>query len=206
MKRTFLFGTVMACAIAAAATVGAQQEPSSQTSSDKNDKTVVVTGCLTGPAASATGTAGTTGTTGTTGSTVGTSGSMPSGFILTNGFLSSTSASSTAGTTASTAATTPPTTTDPSTPVTRGKSFALVGGQPSELQQYLNSKVEIRGTLDPKTDAPDATGTAASTGSTAAGAGSTSMAGMQHANEKPQQLTVSAVRQIAPSCDGGGQR
>jgi hypothetical protein len=72
----------------------------------------------------------------------------------------------------------------------------------------VNSKVEIRGTLDAKpADAPDATGTAAgATGSTAAGstaAGSTTMGGMQHANEKPQQLRVSAVRQLAPSCDGG---
>ena len=29
------------------------------------------------------------------------------------------------------------------------KTFSLVGGSPSDLQQYVNSKVEITGTIDP---------------------------------------------------------
>ena len=75
----------------------------------------------------------------------------------------------------------------------------------------MDSKVEIRGTLDNanRSGAGATTGaTAGGTGSTAAGstgstaAGSTggTMSGMSHGNN--QQLRVTSVRQVASSCSG----
>ena len=89
MKRTHLFGTMMACTLAAAVSVAAQDRPS-QTSSDRDAKAVVVTGCLKSDS-TMTGTAGTAGTAGTSGSTAGamTRGS----FILTDAMVSSGSGS-----------------------------------------------------------------------------------------------------------------
>jgi hypothetical protein len=94
----------------------------------------------------------------------------------------------------------------------------LMGGQKSELQAYLNSKVEVTGTLDPASSGSgSATGTGATgtgatgtgatgtgtaagtagTGSTATGTGASAsgMGPMQH-------LRVTSVKQVASTCSG----
>jgi hypothetical protein len=96
---------------------------------------------------------------------------------------------------------------------TDNKTFSLVGGSPSQLQQYVDSKVEIRGTLDSNANRSGAGSTAGGTGSTAGGTGSTAggtgstaggtgstMTGMSHSAN--QQLRVTSVRQLASSCSG----
>ena len=228
MKRTHLFGTMMACTLAAAVSVGAQDRPTTS-QSDREGKSVVVTGCLKSGSSMATGTTGTGSTAGTAGTSGSTASSASRGsFIITDAVVASGSAStsdptgtasptgSTAGTagTGSTAGTsgTSPSATNPGTAM--GKTFTLVGGQQSQLQGFVNSQVEIRGTLDQNADrsaAGSATGSTAgtpttsttpttgtpTTGSTASGTGST-MAGMSHGNQP--QLRVTSVRQIAGSC------
>lgn len=228
MKRTHLFGTMMACTLATAVSLGAQERPSTAQSASEG-KTVVVTGCLKSGSSLMTGTSGTAGTAGTTG-TAGTAGSTASssargGFILTDASLSTGSGGSTASATgtsptgsttgtAGTGSTAGTSGTSPSASITSesGKTYSLVGGQQSELQGFLNSKVEIRGTLDQSahssgsgTPASGAGSTATGTGSTATGTGSTasgtgaSMSGMAH---DQQQLRVTSVRQLASSCSG----
>jgi hypothetical protein len=217
MKRTHLFGTMMACALATVVGVGAQERPSA-TATDSDSKNVVVTGCLKSDSAGAAGTAGTVGTTGSTATT------SARGFIVTDAVVSNTSASTTGAT-----ATTPPSgstagtgatagTSGTSTEAKDGKTFTVVGGTPSELQTYVNSKVEIRGTLDEKaahspsgatgTSGTPTTGTPTTgtpttgtptTGAATTGSGST-MAGMSHGDHP--KLRVTSVRQIAGSCGG----
>jgi hypothetical protein len=145
-----------------------------------------------GPAISATGTSGGS----TTGSTVG-----------------STVGGSTAGTTAGGAASG---TSEYGTSGANGSAFVLTGGQSNELQRYVNSRVEVHGTLDAKgaSDA-SASGGATTTGSSAVGSGTTasgtagstagsgSMASGNAASAQPQQLHVTSVRQVAGSCSGG---
>jgi hypothetical protein len=192
MKRTYLFGTMMAFGLATAASVGAQQDRPTPSASDQAGKNVVVTGCLKSgtsvASGAATGTAGTTGTSGTTGSATSSAAGTATG---------------TAGSTAAPSGSTAPDAKD------KAKSFALVGGQASELQGYVNSKVEISGTIDPSASATTGSSTASGTpatgtGSTASGSAS-SMPGMSHASDQPQQLRVTAVRQVAGSCDAGQQ-
>ena len=202
MKRTYLFGTMMAFGLAVAS-VGAQDRPTAS-SSDQQGKSVVVTGCLksgaqlTGSAAS--GTAGTTGTSGTT----ATGGS----FILADAKVAGkTGADSATAATGSTAGTTGTSgTTAASADKDKAKSFTLVGGTPSELQGYLNSKVEITGTIDPNATASSATATApapSATG-TATTPATGSMAGMAHAADQAK-LRVTSVRQVAATCDASQQ-
>ena len=199
MKRTYLFGTMMAFSLAAAS-VGAQQDrPTS--ASEQPSKNVVVTGCLksgssptgsTATGSTATGTAGTTGTSGTTAS--------GSSFILADAKVTpATGAASASGTTGSTAGTTGTSGTAPSASADKdkAKSFALVGGTSSELQGYINSKVEITGTIDPSASGSAASGSASSPSTTGATA---SMAGMSHAGDAAK-LRVTSVRQVAASCD-----
>jgi hypothetical protein len=201
MKRTYLFGTMMAFGLAVAS-VGAQDRPAAS-SSDQQGKSVVVTGCLksgaqlTGSAAS--GTAGTTGTSGTTAS----GGS----FILADAKVAGkTGTDSATAVTGSTAGTTGTSGTTASADKDKAKSFTLVGGTPSELQGYLNSKVEITGTIDPNASASSATTTApapSATG-TATTPATGSMAGMAHAADQAK-LRVTSVRQVAATCDASQQ-
>jgi hypothetical protein len=100
--------------------------------------------------------------------------------------------------------------------------FMLSGGDQAELKKYLNSQVEIRGTLQSGnrmgsgggsgssatggsgtgsasgTGSGSAAGSASGTGSgsSASGAGQSSGSGMQNA----QMLRVTSVKQVAPSC------
>ena len=201
MKRTHLFGTVLACTLAAAVGVGAQERPT--TSPSDQSKTVVVTGCLKSGPASTTATAGTAGTTGTAGTAgVTASASARGSFIITDAVVGD--ATSTTGATPSATGTsgTPPSATTPGGPA--GKTYSLVGGQSTELQGLLNSKVEIRGTLDPSANrsAPGSTaGTAPTTTppttAPTTGAGTTMSASSDH-----PQLRVTSVRQVAGSCSG----
>ena len=108
--------------------------------------------------------------------------------------------------TGSTAGTTGTSGTTASADKDKAKSFALVGGTPSELQGYLNSKVEITGTIDPSASASSATTTApapSATG-TATTPATGSMAGMAHAADQAK-LRVTSVRQVAATCDAGQQ-
>ena len=210
MKRTHLFGTMMACTLAAVVSVGAQERPSTSPS-DREAKTVVVTGCLkSAPASSTAATPSTTGTAGTAGTAGSTASSARGSFILTDAVVSSDTAS-TAGATSTppTGSTTPTgaTTGTSGSSASAGKTYSVVGGQQSELQGFLNSKVESRGTLNPSADR-----SAAGAGSTAgtpptttpptttppSGTGST-MSGMAHGEG---QLRVTSVKQIAGSCSG----
>lgn len=201
MKRTYLFGTMMAFTLAAAS-VGAQQDRPTPSSSDQPDKSVVVTGCLKSApsSASATGTAGATGTSGSV---------TTASFILADAKIapggSSASATGTAGTgsTAGTAGTsgTPASSVDKDKDKDKNKTFALVGGSSSELQGYVNSKVEITGTIDPSAHSSAASGSA--TGTTASPTAST-MPGMSHTGDQAK-LKVTSVRQVAGSCDAGQQ-
>ena len=207
MKRTYLFGTIMAFSLAAAS-VGAQQDRPTPSSSDQASKTVVVTGCLkSGSQLTATGTAGTTGTSGTS--------AAGSSFILADakmtpagsGSATSTATSTTTGTATGTATTgtsgsTATADADKDKNKDKAKSFALVGGTPSELQGYINSKVEITGTIDSSASVSSTTGSSA-TGSTASGTAST-MSGMSHGSDHPK-LKVTSVRQIAANCDPAQQ-
>lgn len=243
MKRTYAFGAMFALALASsAAGVGARQSTTSLGGTEQG-RDVVVTGCLIpgSPAGSGTGTSGVTDTTAVTG-TSGTTGSVTAGstasgsngsFILVNANLTpADSSSSTTGTAGSTAAITGTSgsTTAGSTvggdAAETGRSFILAGGQPSELQRYVNSRVEVRGTLDKtaRSGAYDSgssmSGTASTTGSGSAatsstGSGSTSSTGSTASSggmiggtadvSKIQRLRVTSVRQVAGSCTGGQQ-
>jgi hypothetical protein len=176
MKRTHLFGTVTACTLAAVVSVGAQDRPTASPSDES--KTVVVTGCLKSGPASATATVGTSGST--------ASASARSSFIIADAVIKDPAATATTGATGTSG--TAPAATTPGSPA--GKTYSLVGGQATELTTLVNSKVEIKGTLEPKS--PSA---AASTPSTA-----TPTTGMT-ASEHPQ-LKVTSVTKIEGSCSG----
>jgi hypothetical protein len=199
MKRTHLFGTMMACTLAAAVSVGAQDRPSTS-QSDREGKSVVVTGCLKSAAPTST-TAATPSPTGTSGSTAAAADS----FIITDAVVEADKASTTAttGTASPTASpTAPPTTAGTSGVTPSAKTYAVVGQQ-SELQGLLNSKVEIRGTLDASahrsaTGAP--TTTPPSTAPPATTPQTTTGATMSHGDHG--KLTVTSVKQIAGSCSG----
>ena len=188
MKRTHFFGTMIAFLTAASAVAAGQQAASEQTTGSEKPKTVVVVGCL---ASGAQSSSGAVGTSGTAGAAMPGAAASASSFILVNATMGSG-----ASTTPDTPPATPPSTPPSAYPGTAGtsgaaasgagSSFVLTGGDSTELQKYLNSKVEIRGTLDTKRSAPDSP--SASTTGTAA-----SSAPAQH-------LRVTSVKQIAESC------
>jgi hypothetical protein len=98
-----------------------------------------------------------------------------------------------------------------------GSRFVLVGGEQQNLRQYVNSRVEVRGTIDHQAGS-SSTGatTGAATGSTSGtptgapagsttGAGATagspeSRTGQNSTESQGQKLRVVSVRQIASSC------
>jgi hypothetical protein len=109
-------------------------------------------------------------------------------------------------------------------------SYRLSGGDNSELQRLVNSRVEVMGTLQGDqrggtgtsgTGAGTTSGTGATgtgTGSTGTGTGSTgsatgsastgagSSAGAAGGDRNMQTLRVSSVRQVSGSCSGGEGR
>jgi hypothetical protein len=177
MKREFVFGGLIALALsvgASAQTTAGQQYPSTQ---DKDKDTVTVTGCLVPGAGGAVGTSGTTATT---------ASPSAAGFMLIN---ASKDGASAATTTAGTSGTTASGSTAPAADA--GKSFTLVGGDPADLQKWVNSRVEIKGTIEASSAAP------AMTGGSTAGTTATPAASEK---DKAQRLRITSVRQIASTC------
>ena len=158
MKRKMFLATAFSAALAVG--VAAQTPPQTPPQTgERSQAQVTVTGCLAQAPSSATGTTGTTGTA--------TAGSE---FILKNATMGTmgTSPSTTAGTSGAAASAT-------------GKSFKLVGGSPSDLKDNVDTKVEIRGTIEkPSTTAPPAAGTAT--------------------DKDVQTLRVTSIKKIADSC------
>ena len=176
MKREFVFGGLIALALsvgASAQTTAGQQYPSTQ---DKDKDTVTVTGCLVPGAGGAVGTSGTTATT---------ASPSAAGFMLINASKDgAAAATTTAGTSGTTAATTAPV-------ADAGKSFNLVGGDQADLQKWVNSRVEIKGTIEASSAAPSMTGGSTS-GTTATSA--------TPEKSPAQRLRITSVRQIASTC------
>jgi hypothetical protein len=107
-------------------------------------------------------------------------------------------------------------------------TFHLIGaGRDADLQKYLNSQVEVTGTMvghdssmgddkgaKGKTMGSTGTGTATGTstgaagtaGGTATASGSQMGSGMQHGQGGNAALRVSSVRQISSTCSGGAER
>ena len=174
MKQEFVFGGLIALALSVG-TAAQTAYPASQ-DKDKDNDTVTVTGCLVPGAGGAVGTSGTTSTA---------TPSAGAGFILINATKDSApAATTTAGTSGTSATTTAPA-------ADAGKSYALVGGDPGDLQKWVNSRVEITGTIEAAAAAPAMTG-----GSTA---GTTATAERPE-KSVPQRLRVTSVKQIASTC------
>jgi hypothetical protein len=224
MRRDVILGCVVAGAMTFA--VSAQdpqtgQGSGSRAAQSRDNQTITVTGCLSNAASTTgarTGTGGTgTGTSTGTGTGAGTQGTTRGGqqqFVLNNATIGKGSGATgsagtgTSGTAGSGAA---------GTSAGMGTTYRLTGGNNEELQKYLNSKVEIRGTLQSgnqtgKTGATG-TGTGAGTGTgtgsgTATTSGTSSSAGAsgqrsqdRSGNENMQTLRVTSVTQIAATCE-----
>lgn len=202
----------------------------------------------TGAGPATTGTTG-TGAAGAGASTPGATGSAEAGgaqYVLTNAQMSSASgagsssstapgasgstAGATGSSTAGTGATGSPATGAGATGTSgaygssMGSRFMLVGGSQSDLRQYVNSRVEVRGTTDHQatssgmgapgagattgaptgstsgTTAGSATGSAAGTSAGATAGSPESRSGQNSTEAHGQKLHVTSVRQIASSC------
>ncbi len=170
-----LFSAALAVSVAAQGTpTGSQADPQkSQTKSNE----VTVTGCLQN-ADMAGGTAGTTGTTPP--ATGSQSGSARAQFMLSNAKVTSggtgTAGTSGTGTGAATAS---------------GDKFLLTGGNQTELKKYLNSEVEVKGTLQPRSDRG------------AAATGSATSSAQKNERADAQMLRVTSVKQTSPTCSSG---
>lgn len=161
MKRRGMLIAVIAASLTL--TGVAQQAQTGQGSKDTKNQTTTVTGCLSNAAA-----AGTTarGTAGASGQTKGNEQQ----FLLTNASIGAGSGkTATAGTSGA------------------GTTYRLTGGSRDELQKYLNSRVEIRGTLQPRAEKPSGGGK----GKPEQAADPASM----------QTLRVTAVKQVSPTCE-----
>lgn len=192
MKRQLMFGTMLAAVMAVG--VGAQQpgQPGSagqagQSSSDQSSKSVTVTGCL--QASPSSGAA--------PGDTTSRQSASQAQYVLTN----ASTASGTSGSSTGTAGTGTSGATAGSTRSSAGaeKTFRLQGGNSSDLQKYVNSKVEVTGTLASGTERGT---TGGATGSATGSPSSSATAGMSGG----QTLRVTSVRQVAESCSGGEAR
>jgi|KBSMisStaDraftv2_1062788.scaffolds.fasta_scaffold1402568_1 hypothetical protein len=158
MKRAILMAAAFACATAVST---AAQTPS-PSASKTDDKTVTVTGCLQDASATPAGSP------------------AAAGFILANATIGSgatPSSSSTVGTTgtAGTAAS------------ARGTSYVLQGHD-ADLKSHVGHKIEVTGTVEPKSR----TGASPDPAAAAPGAPASSMAS--------ERLTVSSVKMIAAEC------
>ena len=187
MNRNLVLGTVFSAAFAVGVSAQATgaQEPQQQ-SSQKQNQQVTVTGCLQDADMAGGGTAGTTGT-GTAGTT-GQTRSSSAEFMLTNAKITS-GGSGTAGTTGTG-------TTGTTGAMSSMNKFKLTGGNQQELKEYVNSQVEIRGTL--QRDADRSSGAATGTGT-----GTGSMAQTQKKeDDNVQTIRVTSVKQVAKTCTG----
>jgi hypothetical protein len=166
MKRQMFFATVFATALAVSAAAqqpptGAQPPAQERASSQQ----VTFSGCL--QPATPSGATGTTGAPGTP--------SSSQEFVLANASPAG-SATGTAGTSGMPS----------SAGSSMGNKYRLVGGDKEDLQKYLNSQVEIRGTLDKS--------------SAAAAAGAATGAGK---SDDLPTLRVISIKQIASTCASG---
>lgn len=176
MKRQMIFATAFSAALAvsAAAQTGTPQTGAPQQERQSSQQ-VTMTGCL---QQASSGVAGTSG--------AATASSSEKQFILANATPEGSSAASgTAGTSGTAGA---------ASSSSMGNRYRLVGGERKDLEKYLNSKVEIRGTLEKSGySAPGAAATAAAPGTPE----------QSKADDKLPILHVTSVKQIAETCTGG---
>ncbi len=178
MKRAYVFGTALALALTGS--VYAQQDQSAASSGQK-DREVTVTGCLVPGAPGAGSAAGTAGTSGSSSATTSASKFMLANASITSG-PGATSTSGTTGTSGSAGA---------ASSAASGSSYNLIGGDSSDLDKNVNSKVEVRGVIEPASSSSAAGGSM--TGGTSGATGAAAA----------KQLRVTSVRQLASSCSGG---
>ena len=191
MRREFICGTVLATLVAAgvaAQTPEQDRSPGSPTGA----RTVTVTGCL---------------QSATAGGEQPNAGDASSRqFTLTNATMGGTGATGTGGT----AATTSGTTGGAAATRAGATSFRLTGGG-NGLQQYVNSRVEVTGTIQRGSGGEAKAGSQGRPGSSAgtatgssAGAGSTASSG-QAGDQAVQTLRIASVKQVSESCSGEGR-
>jgi hypothetical protein len=177
MKRQMFFATAFSAALAvsAAAQTGTPPQTGAPQQEKQSSQQVTMTGCL---QQASSGVAGTSGAP--------TAGSSEKQFILANATPAS------GGTEPGTAGTAG--TAGAASSSAMGNRFRLVGGDREDLEKYLNSKVEIRGTLEKSGySAPGAAATGAAPGTPEQG----------KADDKLPILRVTSVKQIAETCAGG---
>lgn len=175
MKRSLLCGSILSTVFAVSVTAQTGSSGSSSHGGSRERRQVTVTGCL-GTDASA-GAAGTTGAAASGTTSAGATGSRSAGsnFVLTNAKIGGA--------------------------MTRVK---LEGGDQSDLQKYLNSQVEIRGTMT----GAEPSGAGSTSGSTISGAtitgtgtaGSTGAGTAAIGESAGPTLRVNSVRQVTSSC------
>ena len=176
MKRQMFFATVFSAALAVGAAAQTGTGTGTAQTGSQQDKQVTMTGCLQ---------KATSGTAGTSGTATGTASSSDE-FILANATSGSASSSpaGTSGTASGTAASS-----------AMGSKYKLSGGDREDLTKYLNSKVEVRGTID-RSSAGSMAGSGTGTGATGTRAG-------QSDDKNLPTLRVTSVRQVAETCTGG---
>lgn len=180
MKRQMIFATAFSAALAVSVAAQTGTPPTgAQTGSPQQERQssqqVTMTGCLQQASSGVAGTAG-----------AATTSSPEKQFVLANATpAGSSAASGTAGTSGTPGA---------ASSSSMGNRYRLVGGDRKDLEKYLNSKVEIRGTLEKSGySAPGAAATGAAPGTPE----------QSKADDKLPILHVTSVKQIAESCAGG---
>jgi hypothetical protein len=192
MKRNIIFGTLFSAALAVG--VAAQGTGTgSQADQQKSNQQVTVTGCLQN--ADVAGAAGTTGT-GTSGSATSGSARSSAQFMLSNAKV--TKGGSGAATSGTGTGTGTGTSGSAATGASASNRFLLTGGDQQELKKYLNSEVEVRGTLQAADRSSGGTGTGTGTGT-----GSATSSSRSQSDQNAQMLRVSSVKQTASTCSGG---
>lgn len=205
MKRQIFFGTMLAAVLGIG--VGAQAPQAGQagqpaTPAQERGKQVTVTGCLQPASSTATGQPAAGDTTARQ-----PTGSPSAQFILTSASMTSGSTGSgAAGTGTGTSGTPAPPATATTGSTGVKSTYRLTGDETANLQQYVNSRVEVVGTVqendragstsDSAAAGTTATGAATGTGSTASG----SMAGGARSDRNAPALQVTSVRLVSPSC------
>lgn len=189
MKRNLFLGTLFSAALAVgvSAQTGSQAGQQGSQKQSQQNMQVTVTGCLHSADMAGGGAAGTTGT-GTAGTTGQSRSSSSAEFMLTNAKITS-GGSGMAGTTG-----TGTTGTTGATAGSMGK-FKLTGGNQQELREYVNSQVEIHGTLQHQAANPS--GAAAGTGT-----GSTGQTQKKMEDESVQTIRVTSAKQVSKTCTG----
>jgi hypothetical protein len=189
MRRQLIFGIATAASLSVA--IGAQT-PQSGGQADRASQSVTLTGCLQ-PADRSPATAGTSG-----GDTTSRQNSQRGPLILTNASVANRSPSGTAGTGSATGTAGSTSSSTPTGSATRQAgptTYRILGGDDQNLHQYVNSQVEIVGTLD------DAAARGTATGTSASGTERTGAAASSSTTSLPA-VRVTSVRQISDSCSG----